>query len=52
MKSALKNLSKDTQIPKSKLLEGMKSIGFEVSDHILELIIAKIALKSKSLSLL
>lgn len=52
MKSALKSLTKDTQIPKSKLLEGMKSIGFEASDHILELIIAKIALKSKRLSLL
>lgn len=52
LKSALKSLTKDTQIPKSKLLEGMKSIGFEASDHILELIIAKIALKSKRLSLL
>ena len=28
LKSAMKTLTKDTQIPKSRLLEGMKSIGF------------------------
>jgi endonuclease III-like uncharacterized protein len=48
----LKSLTKDNQITKSKLLEGMKSIGFEASDSILELILAKIALKSKNITLL